>query len=185
MTDGVEINAYRANDPSVCAPECRRRLAAEDDAMGMDWEGPIKCGWGYNGFRNLEWYLVLGALRSKRDVVPADDVENIEDLADFSDLQKDMLLQNLAENDPVRKFLLQPARGKLSPQESAALAARLAEIIYFLTKKRMEQGNFIFLPHMAKRRQFQDSQVNQIALLMWDCATAAERGVDITWDSNT
>ncbi len=147
--------------------------------MGMDWEGANDCSWGYHGFIHLKWLMLLGALRIKDNIGQAED---IEDLADFSNLQMGRLLQKLPETDPIRKFLLQPGQGKLSPKESAELAARLAEITYFLTIKRLEHEKFIFLPHMAKRRQFQDNQLNQIALLMWECAAAAEQQVEISWD---
>ena len=162
-----------------------RPLVDEGRVMGMDWEGPNSRSMGYGGFFTAQWMILIGALRIKDGNCPIDDIESLvelEDLEDFSVQRMVKLTEGLAEGDPIRKFVIEAEHGKLSPKESAALAARLAEITYFLTIKRQENEKFIFLPHMAKRRQFQDLMFNQIALFMWEFAVAAEKGIEIKWD---
>lgn len=151
--------------------------------MAVDWEGATKMGsWSRTIFAALKWMMLLGALRVSKETSGGEVFDNIEDLAEFDEYQKSGLLQMLAEGDPIRTFLLKPGQGRLTPQESSALATRLAEVIYFLNRKRIEDEKFIYLPHMAKRRNFQDNQINLIALLMWECAAATERGMEISWD---
>ena len=155
--------------------------------MGMSWEGPNSRSMGYGVFANAQMYILLGALRTKEDNSHAKSLGFLEDfesiqVGDFNELPMGKMLLMLAEDDPIRGFLKQNGKGKLSPKESAALAARLAEVIYFLTVKRQEHENFIFLPHLTKTRQFQDSQLNQIALFMWEFASAAEKGIAISWE---
>ena len=151
--------------------------------MAVDWEGATKMGsWSRTGFIALKWMMLLGALRVSNESSEGEVFDNIEDLADIGEYQKSGLLQMLAEDDPIRLFLLKPGQGRLTPQESSALATRLADVIYLLSKKRIVDEKFIYLTHMVKRRKFQDNQVNLIALMMRECAAATERAIDICWD---
>jgi hypothetical protein len=155
--------------------------------MGMSWEGAFPRDIGYRSFTGAQWCILLGTLRISSESTPDKDLEflqefdSIEDVGDLSDLHMGKLLHHLPEDDPLRGFLKQGEEGKLSPKDSAALATRLAEVIYVLTMKRHEQENSIFSPLQMKTRQFQDLQLNQIALFMWEFSAAAEKGIEIRW----